>query len=185
MRNLLSLVFLVATLMLVTPAEAQWRDFATDHEAPVKLYDTGKSGFSLNALFSPKHFKMGQSIEFSSGSYLGQNTSVGMYTNTLMWQFDKIAARVDISAAYSPNAGNALNSTQAGGLGNNTRVFVRNAEIAYKPTENMELHISFRQSPYGMYASPYGRYGYNPYYGGGGRFMRASFGGSDHLFWDD
>ena len=36
--------------------------------------------------------------------------------------------------------------------------FLRNAEVAYKPSENVLLNFSFRQSPYGAYMSPYGHY---------------------------
>ncbi len=99
----------------------------------------------------------------------------------MMWQFnDKLAARVDVSAAYSPNAGSFGNS--GGNLSGEPRVFVQNAEVAYRPTENVQLHLSFHQSPYGGYGSPYGYYGYNPY----GRMNRfnASY-GSNSLFWND
>ena len=188
MRKSLFLFCLVVLLGLTTPAEAQWRDGALEEHAPARVLAPAKTGFSLDKLFDPSHFKMAQSIEFSSSSFSGQASSLGMFTNSMMWQFnDKLAARMDVSVAYSPNAASFANPSGQG----SPRVFVRNAEMAYRPNENFALHVSFQQSPYGSYASPYGYYGsrmggygYNPFHRGGS-FMRASFGNPDNLFWND
>ena len=181
MRIFFTIALLLVVLSTAVPANAQLRDTAIEQKAPTKLYDTSKSsGFSLNKLFDPSIFRMNQSIEFSSSSFAGQTSSLGMFTNSMMWQFSsKLAARVDVSAAYSPNGGTF--SDPSGNLGANTQVFIRNAEVAYRPSENVELHISFRQSPYGMYASPYGYYGRRHGYN---RF-NASFNRTDDLFWND
>lgn len=182
MRIFLTLALLLVLLSMSTPAQAQLRDTAIEQRAPAKLYNSNSSsGFSLNKLFDPSVFRMNQSIEFSSSSFGGNTSSIGMFTNSMMWQFnDKLAARVDVSAAYSPNAGSF--SDPSGNLRGGTQIFVRNAEVAYRPSENVQLHISFRQSPYGRYASPYGYYGRGGY--GYNRFD-ASFGGTDNLFWRD
>ena len=181
MRNIVSLACLLLCLSIVAPAEAQLRETVLEQQAPVKLYDTKTSGFTLNKFFDPAHFRMSQSVEFSSSSFGGQVSSLGMFTNSMMWQFsDKLAARVDISAAYSPNAGTLSNAQ--GNLSGDTRLFVQNAEVAYRPTENVQLHLSFHQSPYGRYASPYGYYGYSPY-GRMNRFHASTTAGS--LFWND
>ena len=108
-----------------------------------------------------------------------------MYTNTMSWQFsDKLAARVDISAAYSPFSGGDLAGLEGQ---QKPQVFLRNAEIAWRPTENVQLHVQIRQSPYGRYASPYGYYspyGYSSFQRGS--FMNATYGSSpDRLFWRD
>lgn len=181
MRNVLSLLCLVACLAIAVPAQAQLRGDVVAERAPTKLYDAGASGFVLNKLFSPAHFQMRHSYEMSVGSAPGGSYSLGAYTNTLAWQFsDKLAARADISFAFSPFGSSAFG--QEGGL-ENGRLFLRNAEVAYRPTENMTFHLQVRQSPYGAYASPYGAYGY-------GGYGRTGFGydtgiGSDHLFWKD
>lgn len=181
MRNFVSLACLLLLLGTALPAQAQLRETAFEQQAPVKLYETKSSGFSLNKFFDPAHFRMSQSVEFSSSSFGGQTASLGMFTNSMMWQFsDKLAARVDVSAAYSPNAGTFSNA--AGGLNGDARIFVQNAEVAYRPSENVELHLSFRQSPYGRYGSPYGYYGYSGY-GGMNRFQATR--GSSNLFWRD
>ena len=127
---------------------------------------------------------MSHSYEMSFGSFGGQASSLGMYTNTMMFQFSqKLAARVDVAFAHS-----LLNNGMRNPLGPDAdrgQVFLRNAEIAYRPTENMRLHLSVRQSPYGGYMNPYG-YGYNPYYGGHGSSFYGAFGSADRdLFWND
>ena len=180
MRNTLFLLSFVALLGLTLPAQAQLRQDAPAQQAPVKLYDQNTPSFTLNSLFSPEHFRMGHSYEMSFGSFGGNSASMGMYTNSMMWQFNqKLAARVDVAFAHSPFGGNALGESQGG------RVFLRNAEVAYRPNENMQLHFSMRQSPYGSYmggyGSPYGRY--SPY---GGSAFNASFSsGPRDLFWND
>jgi hypothetical protein len=95
---------------------------------------------------------MAHAYEMSFASSGGQSASLGMYTNTMMWQFNSDwAARVDVGVAHSLN-GSALGEQ-------NGRVFLRNAEVAYRPTENMQFRIQVQQSPHGRYARPYGRYG--------------------------
>ncbi|MBO6575725.1 MAG: hypothetical protein JJ896_12045 [Rhodothermales bacterium] len=169
-----SALFVAAILLLVfsaSPASAQLKTEATQIDAPVRLYDAGGTGISLNRYFSPQHFRMGHSFELSSG-YGG---SMGMYTNSMMWQFSsKLAARVDVAMAYMPDGGSSTGMLSNQSLGGqNGRLFLRNAEIAYRPRENMEFHFQVRQSPYGRYMSPYGydrygsgfqgRFGYNDY----------------------
>ncbi len=185
MRKILAFLCLVACLAFVTPAQAQMRGDVQTAKAPTQLYDTGGAAFSLNKLFSPAHFQMSHSYEMSMGSFGGGNSySMGAYTNTLAWQFsDKLAARADVSFAFSPFGGNALGDE--GGI-ENGRLFLRNAEIAYRPKENMLFHIRVQQSPYGSYMSPYGYhgYGYSPF--GYDRFGYDSYGASaDRLFWKD
>lgn len=187
MRTFVSLLCLIAFLGLTIPAQAQLRQDVRTQQAPAKLYGGEGTGFSLNQLFSPAHFQMNHSYEMSFGSFGGNASSLGMYTNTMMFQFNsKLAARVDVSFAHSP-FGN-LTGGQFGQEQDNGRLFLRNAEIAYRPTENMRLHLSVRQSPYGSYMgpygySPYGGYGYHPYYGSS---MHMSFGDAERdLFWND
>ena len=168
MRAILSSSVLVVVLALTSPAQAQLRSASPQGSSPVQLYDSGASGFLMNTLFNPQHFKMGHSFEMSMGSGGGYTTSLAMYTNSLMWRFgDKLSARADISMAYSPfNSG--FNGGGGGSFSNSPRVFLRNAEIDYRPLKNMSIHLMVRQSPYGYYASPYGYhsspYGYYPRY---------------------
>lgn len=155
MRKSLSLLCLVACLSVAVPAQAQLRDAVVTENAPARLYDNGAASFLLNTLFSPAHFQMRHSYEMSVGSFGGDSYSLGAYTNTLAWQFgDKWAARADVSLAFSPFGGTAFGHQE----GRNGQIFLRNAEVAYRPTENSVIHLQFRQSPYGGYMSPYGYY---------------------------
>ena len=183
MRNILSLVVLLVLLGVTLPAQAQLRNQVGNQQASTKLYGSEGAMFSLNNLFSPEHFKMSHSYEMSFGSFGGSSSSLGMYTNSMMFQFnEKLAARVDLSFAHQPFGSSNMMSEN----GNNGQFFLRNAEVAYRPSENVQLHLSVRQSPYGSYMSPYGMYGggYGHYYGM--RSMYAGFGDrGDHLFWND
>ena len=179
MRKVLPLLCLLALLSLTVPAQAQHRADLPAKRAAVRLFDQGGPSFALNKLFSPEHFRMSHSYEMSMGSFGGNTSSMGMYTNTMQWQFSqKLAARVDVAVAHNLFGGN--NNTTFNGLTFQQRqgpqVFLRNAEVAYRPTENMQFNFSVRQSPYGSYMNPYGYYGMGyDYYG-----MRHS----DPFFWD-
>lgn len=184
MRNLVSLLCLIVFLGVAMPSKAQLRENVHSQDARAQLYGTQGTSFSLNQLFSPEHFQMSHSYEMSAGSFGGTTSSLGMYTNTMRFQFnDQLAARVDMAYAFSPFGGsNALGAGMDQG-----RAFLRNAEVAYRPSENVQLHLQIRQSPFGGYMSPYGpmsRYGYGHYYDSGmhGRLGRRSV---DDLFWND
>ena len=192
MRQSLFTFCVVALLFAVSPAEAQLRTDGLMTGSSVRVYDHGQSGFSLNKFFGPAHFRMSHSFELSSGSFGGRGSSLGMYTNSMMWQFSsKLAARADIAFAYSPDGNNNLNNVVGGG--NSGQVFIRNAEVAYRPAKNMQIHLSYRNSPYGGYygATGYGGYGRGYGYGSGygyqsGGLFQATYGrDSRDMFWNN
>ncbi len=178
MRKALLFIFVVGLLALAQPAEAQLRANVPSVRAQSRLFNDSGAGVMLNKLFSPEHFRMSHAYEMSFGSFGGDTHSMGMYTNTLAWQFsDKLAAKVDVSLAHNLLGGGMDN--KALGLGRqNGKVFLRNAEVAYRPTERTLLHLSIRQSPYGSYMGPYGYMNPGAY---GGPFGYASR--SEDLFW--
>ncbi len=177
MRSLLSLLCLVLLLSLAQPAQAQLRDDVRLREAPTQLYAQDGGVNIFDKLFSDEHFRMGHSYEMSFSSFGGQSASLGMYTNSLMWQFNQqLAARVDVSVAHSPFGG------AAGFQNQSPRVFLRNAEVAYRPSENVQFRFQVQQSPYGAYLGPYG---YRPYGYGGGIYGMAFGTPSGDLFWKD
>ncbi len=184
MRSSIFALLFVALLGFSSPVSAQLRSAGSPATASVPLYDQGGSGFSLNKYFSPDHFSMSHSFEMSS---FGGN-SLSMYTNTMQWQFSsKLAARVDVAAAYSPLSSQSGMSVTGQ---SDSQVFVKNAQLAYRPNDNMEIHLSFRQNPYGSMLNPYGYGGYGGGYGnsryGGGSSLQAEFGsGGRDLFWND
>lgn len=183
MRKAVSVLWLVIFLAAVSPAQAQLRNSESTQQSPVRIFDGGQTAMTLNKLFSPQHFRMSHTYEFSTGSFGGNSGSLGMYTNTMMWQFnEKLAARVDLSYAHEPFGGNLLSNSGGQGVGGG-QFFLRNAELAYKPSENVMLHFSVRQSPYGAYMNPYGYYGHYGHYGYGSYHSRFSSRTED-LFWN-
>ena len=189
--RLAALALLLALFVVAAPAEAQRVADLPGRQAPVALTDgPASAGLSLGQLFNAQTLDLSHSYELSYGSGYGGSVGLGVFTSTLRWQpSDRLAGRVDVGVAHSPfgSAGvqNALGFEGAG----DARVFLRNAELAYRPTENSTIHLRVQQSPYGSYASPYG-YGYaNPYgYGAYGRTgLSATFApaDTDRLFFRD
>lgn len=164
-------------------ADAQFKDAAPLTRPSSRIYDAaGTAGLALGKVFNPSIFRMSHSFEMSAGSFGGRGYSLGMYTNTMQWQFSsKLAARMDVSMAYSP----MNKAATAFGFGQQRpQVFLRNAEVAWKPSEKIRINLQVRQDPYARYH--YGYYG-DPYgYGRYGRhgYMHGGFGTSDRdLFW--
>lgn len=183
MRSLVVTVVLAAALLLAAPARAQLRADLPGGPAPAAVY-ASPTAPTLASLFNAETLRFNHSYEFSYSSFGGDGLGLGVYTTSLGWQpSSRLAARVDVGVAHSPFGDDALRSSL--GLDGDTpaRVFLRNAEIAYRPTENSVLHLQVRQSPYGAYASPYGApYGaYGVPYGGVG--LHARYGSDDALFW--
>ncbi len=160
MRIGLLSVCLVALLSVSTPVEAQLRD-GVAVESQARLLDNGGGNILMNTIFNPQYFSMGHSVEFNAGGGGSYSSSLAMYTNSLMWNFsDKLSAKADVSVAYSPFSSGPNSPTGVGNLSSGSRVFLRNAEVAYSPRENLHFHISVNNSPYGRYGQPYGSYRY-------------------------
>ena len=152
MRTVLLLLCLVFVLSATAPAHAQLRETAQKNSSVVtQLYDTGSGATdALGTLFGAEDFRMGHSYQMSFSSFGGSTSSMGMYTSSMMWQFNSdLAARVDVSVAHPLASNSAFGNQEA-------KVFLRNAEVAYKPSDNMKIHFQVQQSPHGRYASPYG-----------------------------
>jgi hypothetical protein len=162
MRTALPIFCLVLTLSLAAPAEAQFRETAQQNRSvQTQLYDSGSAATNaLQSLFGAEHFRMSHSYQASFSSFGGNASSMGMYTNSMMWQFNsEWAARMDVAVSHPFTQGSAFGNRKA-------RVFIRNAEVAYKPSENFQVRMQFRQSPHGRYVSPYGGFGARGYSGG-------------------
>lgn len=172
-RNLL-LIVLIA--LLASPAEAQLRETVPNAFPQTRLYNSSsKVGAFLNKIFNPSVFQMSHSFEMTAGSFGGSGYSMGMYTNSMAWNFSpKLAARMDVAVAYSPQNQMA----QRAGFGSQQpQVFLRNAQISWKPSERFHFHFQVRQDPYayrGMMG--YGPYGYRGY-------GRQHMGDSHRNFW--
>jgi hypothetical protein len=176
-----ALVFAVS----VAPANAQSIANAPGRQAPVAVYDSPAVP-SLGQLFNAQTLRFGQSYEMSYAGGAGGSLGLGVYTASLQWQpSSKLAGRVDIGLAHSPFGSGAVR-TSLGFDDAPGRVFLRNAELAYRPTANSSIHLSVQQSPYGAYASPYGQYGgYGAGYGRSAFSRSQGFSDSDRLFFRD
>lgn len=181
MRYASSVLLLTALLYLAAPAHAQLRaDLPQSGAAPVAVYEA-PTGFSLGSLINPAHFKISNAYEMSFSSFGGQSLGLGVLTTSLRYQpTDRLAARVDVGVAHSPFGSNAVQQNLGFSPESPAKIYLRNAQIAYRPTENSLIQFQVQQSPYGSYASPYGYY--SPY---GGSQVRAGFGAADYndLFW--
>ncbi len=183
MRSLFIVVAVVFSLgVSSSPVEAQLRSHVPQ-QAPVKVVETG-SAFSLNRMFSPDVFQMRHSYSLGYSSFGGNGLAMGEYTNSMLWTFShKLAARLDVGFMHTP-LGTGNSAALFGGQESFGKLYVRNAEIAFRPNERTSLHFSVRQSPYGRYLSPYGMYdpygyGYGAYghpYGSYGSYGRGFMG---------
>lgn len=186
-----ALALLLAVFLVASPASAQRTADLPGRQAPVALTDgAGTPGLSLGQLFNAETIKFSQSYEMSYSSGLGGGVGLGVYTTSLRWQPSaRLAGRVDVGVAHSPFGDAGVQSALGFENGTDTRVFLRNAALAYKPTENSMIHFSVQQSPYGSYAAPAGYA--NPYGLGYGAYGRSGFSASfssadaDHLFFRD
>ncbi len=188
-----ALALLLALFLVASPASAQRTADLPGRQSPVALTDgPGTPSLSFGQLFNAETLKFSQSYEMSYSSGLGGSVGLGVYTTSLRWQpSSRLAGRLDVGVAHSPFGDAGMQSALGFENGTDTRVFLRNAELAYKPTENSVIHLSVQQSPFGRYASPYGSaspyrlgYGVSPYSRTG---ISASFApsDSDRLFFRD
>ena len=148
--------FVVAVILLATaPASAQFKA-QLDQERPVSDEITVQQDPAfLFGWFDPSKFSMHHSVGISYMTMGGQGMSMGMYTNSMRYQFsDRLSARADISLMYSPY--NTF-GTVGGKKNDLSTIFLNRAEVNYSPWDNVQFQIQYRQIPYG---SPY----YSPFY---------------------
>lgn len=160
-------LFLLVVTLSLGPALAARAQYAqgAGSDAEAKLFQE-PAHFSLDKLFSPEFFRMSHSYEMSYSSFGGQGLTLGEYTNSMMWRFStKLAARVDVAFQHTPFGVSGLNNGLPVSKSNLNGIYLKNAELAYRPVGNLTMHLSVRQAPYGYgyYMSPYGRYGYDRY----------------------
>jgi hypothetical protein len=171
--------YLLAAILLVTA-------FSTTDDALAQMRDSRVSPLDWtgnvvnnptsgdNKLFGMVNFQMNHSYEMTMTNAGGQTFNQNFYTNTMHLLFnERLTGRLDVSMAHSMFG-------EMAGFDNSPRVFVRNAELNYKFSENTRLHISFSQMPYGYgYNNMYNRNFMNPYYspyGRSNRFYHDPFG---------
>ncbi|MFH0992376.1 MAG: hypothetical protein V1799_20440 [bacterium] len=120
------------------------------------LFRTENNSF-LFGLFDPSKLSMRHSFSLSYSSFGGQGLSLGVYTNSMMYQFnDQLDIQADISLMHSPfsSFGKQFEKDLSG-------IFLSKAQLNYRPSKNMLFQIDFRQLPP---MAGYGQYGWPNYY---------------------
>lgn len=170
----LPVVVLLLALFAAQHAQAQLRAEVPARPAPVALYQQ-PAGFGLGQLFNAETLRLSHSYEFSYSSFGGHGIGVGLYTSSLRFQpSERLAARVDIGVAHSPFGSSALQNRFGFSAEQPAQIFLREATLAYRPTENAVITFSFQQSPFGGYFGPLGL---SPF---GGHGFHTSFRPADH-----
>ena len=184
----LPLAVALAVALAAAPARAQRTADLPGRQAPVALTDA-QGGLSLGQLFNAQTLDLSHSYELSYGAGPAGGVGLGVYTSSLRWQPSAaLAGRVDVGVAHSPFGSAGVQSALGFEGAGDARVFLRNAELAYRPTQSSVIHLRVQQSPYGSYAAPYGYaspYGFG--YRGARTGLSATFGppDPDRLFFRD
>lgn len=171
MRSVALSLALLACLVLPASAQPTVAAARTPAVSPARLTPSG--------LFNSQTLRFSQSVEMTYAGGAGGSLGLGTYTGSLQWQPSaRLAGRVDVAVAQ-PLFGSGLAGSAFGTDAGQPQVYLRNAELAYRPTANSVLHLSVQQSPYGAYAAPYGVGGY-----GASRFHTAWRPSGDLFFRD-
>lgn len=155
-------IVVIALLVLACGSLSAQLKSQVQQETQVSISRIGDSSSPLSYLFgwfNPDKFTMRHSFDLSYTTFGGQGLSLGSYTNSLRYEFaDNLNARADIAFSFSPH-----NSLAQFGKNDFNKVYLKNAEVNYKPWDNTQVSLSFRQVPYGAgYYSPFSYY--NPFY---------------------
>ena len=112
---------------------------------------------TLFGWFDASRFSMRHSMSFSVMSFGGQSMSLGTYTNSMAYQItDNLDARADVSMSYAP--GNSPFMSFNSKNKNFSGLYLSNAELNYRPWDNLKVQFQYRQLPYGSFYSPFGGY---------------------------
>jgi len=139
MRQALIVGLLVLGVGATASAQFKSRGETSVSESFVRQDDGGL----LFGWFDPSKLVMHQSYSLSYMTSGGHNLSLGMYTNSLSYRFsDPLSVRFDVSLMHSPynNLGSRLGSDLTG-------IYLTNAQLDYRPSDNTLFRVQFRQLP--------------------------------------
>jgi len=130
MKKTFFAILVVAVLLsFSTSVEAQYRKDANVDTAPVEVYDQESVPFSFREMFNG-----------------GMGLTTGALTSSVMWRMsNKLFARADVSFMHTPFGTGDFQ--QVLGSDSYNKVYLRNAELMYKPNEKTSLYFSYRQHP--------------------------------------
>jgi len=163
MKKLLVLVLFVISLATVS---AQIKKDPFDKPSVQDGIIRHETSNNFLGFFNPANFSMSHSINLSYSAFGGNGIATSVYTNTMSYKFaDNLRLSADVSFVHSPYStfGDKFSKDISG-------IFLSRAELNFKPWENAEIMIQYRNIPayqmmdYGYYNSFYGNpwYGYRP-----------------------
>lgn len=134
-------------------------------DPPIK--DAITNGNSNNNLlfgfFNSENFKMTHNFSMSYVNLGSNSMALGVYTNSMFYRIsDPLTVQLDVSLTNSP-----YNSFGKQFQNDFNQIFISKAQINWKPAENFNIMIQYRNIPNSMgYYNPYGfnnssRYFYN------------------------
>lgn len=104
------------------------------------------SGF-LNYLIDPSKFEMSQSYSLSYMSSGNRNSNVGLYLNTLTYQFsDPLMMQVSVGYMHQPFGGTNTQLVSREGS-----VFLQGAHVQYRPTKSLLISLDYESYPSMMF----------------------------------
>ncbi|HLF20562.1 MAG TPA: hypothetical protein VI704_07215 [Bacteroidota bacterium] len=133
----------VAILLIVSTSNGQLKSRADQKPSVSESIIRYDNSGLLFGWFDPSRLTMRHSYSLSYSSFAGQNLSLGVYTNSLFYEFsDPLSVQFDVSLMHSPfNSFGPEFSKSFSGL------YLSRAQLNYRPTENMWLQVQFRQVP--------------------------------------
>lgn len=141
----------------VLSASAQFKQQTIDQPRVSDSFIQPQTSTEWFSFFNPDNFHMRHSFSASYTSFGGQGIALERYTNSMLYQFaPNLNAQVDISFQNSPYS--TLDSKVQNKF---SSVYLNRAEINYRPWENTEIRLSYRQYPYAYYGNGY----YSPFGG--------------------
>ena len=150
-----ALILVVAAVTCFAVASAQLKDM-DQQSVNQSMVKPAQSISSFLGLLNPDNFMMRHNISMSYFSYGGTGMSIASYTNTMMYKIsDPLNVRLDLTLQGSP-----FGSAGAFSQSDLNKLFISNAELNYRPSENTFIKLQYSQLPLGMYGM---YYPYEPY----------------------
>jgi hypothetical protein len=154
MRKRTAIFGILAAMLCFATATAQFKSTVEPQPTVSESIMRSDNGGLMFGWFDPSKFSMRQSFSLSYQTFGGQGMSLGVYTNSMMYQFsDALDVRADVSLMASP-----FNSFGKQAQNSLTGLFLNRAELNYRPWKNALVQIQYRQYPL-LYGSD-NRYGY-------------------------
>ena len=154
MKKILTLLMLVGLISI----NAQYRDKPLTPDITSGIVNNSTS--SLFNFFNSDNFKMNHTFDLSFRTFgSAGNLALTTYTNSMMYKFnDQLNVQADISVINLP-----YNSFGKDFANNINGFYLSRAQVNYKPSDNMNIILQYRNIPAGYY-SRYGWDYYSPFY---------------------